>query len=98
MLFPNNSGPGSQTMSRGQSSEDGVQDLLNRFEHLDLNLPEVKIPSSIPLQSQQAPMGITENPDERSSQAVTPGILGDVLGDAVELLKSLQVSSPYCFT
>ena len=60
MLFPNKSGPGSQTMSRGQLSEDGVQDLLNRFEHLDLDLPEDKIPSSIPLQSQQAPMGITE--------------------------------------
>ena len=97
MLFPNDSSPASHTMSCDQSSEDGTHDLPNRFEHLDLDLPEGKIPLSIPLQSQQAPMGITENPDEQSLQAVTPGILGDVLGDAVELLKSLQVSSPYCF-
>ena len=97
MLFPNSSGPANHTMSRGQSSEDEVHDLPNRFEHLDLDLPGDKIPPSIPLQSQQAPTGITENPDERSFQAVTPGILGDVLGDALELLESLQVSSPYCF-
>lgn len=95
-LYPEQSSLAGGARNSNEASGVSVKQLLNRFEHLELEDPDDKTPSSEPLPSDEDSDGTGDTKLQASAIRV-PRIADDLLGNSLELLQCLEVSTPRYF-